>query len=70
MWFHSGPAASGTPDGAELVIWMRSRGGIRPGGSKVAENVEVAVEAGFNLWRGGAGNAIESFSVSVGNQTP
>ncbi|MDX8035686.1 hypothetical protein SK803_36250 [Lentzea sp. BCCO 10_0856] len=124
VWFHSGPVASGTPDGAELVIWMRSRGGIRPGGSMVAENVEVAgarwnvwlardggrtrityervvevtavsgldiraftldstrrghidprwylvaVEAGFNLWRGGAGNAIESFSVSVGDQTP
>ncbi|HEX7307174.1 GH12 family glycosyl hydrolase domain-containing protein, partial [Lentzea sp.] len=25
----------------------------------------VAVEAGFNLWRGGAGNAIEKFSVTV-----
>jgi hypothetical protein len=124
VWFHSGPVANGTPDGAELVIWMRSRGGIRPGGSMVAGNVEisgarwnvwlardgdrvrityervvevtavagldiraftldsamrghidpgwylVAVEAGFNLWRGGAGNAIESFSVSVGDRTP
>ncbi|GGU38240.1 GH12 family glycosyl hydrolase domain-containing protein [Lentzea flava] len=122
VWFHSGPVASGTPDGAEMVIWMRSRGGVRPGGSVVAENVLisgarwnvwlardggrvrityerlgevvsvrgldiraftmdsvarghvlpgwylVAVEAGFNLWRGGAGNVIESFSVSIADR--
>ena len=30
----------------------------------------IAVEAGFNLWRGGAGNAIENFSVSVDGQKP
>ncbi|HUQ56413.1 GH12 family glycosyl hydrolase domain-containing protein [Lentzea sp.] len=119
VWFHSGPVADGTPDGAEVVIWLRSRGGVRPGGTLLAGEVPisgarwnvwlahdedrvrltyervgevtsvsglditaftedavgrgqislewylVAVEAGFNLWRGGAGNAIESFSVSV-----
>jgi hypothetical protein len=30
----------------------------------------VAVAAGFNLWRGGAGNAIESFSVAVDDREP
>lgn len=30
----------------------------------------VSVEAGFNLRRGGTGNAIESFSVSAGDRTP
>ncbi|HEX7306001.1 GH12 family glycosyl hydrolase domain-containing protein [Lentzea sp.] len=119
VWFHSGPVAEATPDGAEVVIWLRSRGGVRPGGSLLAGEVPiagarwnvwlardqdrvrityervgevtevsgldisaftedavgrgqisldwylVAVEAGFNLWRGGAGNAIEKFSVTV-----
>ncbi|MDX8147244.1 cellulose binding domain-containing protein [Lentzea sp. BCCO 10_0061] len=124
VWFHSGPVAEGTPDGAEMVIWLRSRGGVRPGGVMLAREVPIsdarwnvwlardqgrvrityervgettavrdldisaftgdsvgrglvspdwyliAVEAGFNLWRGGAGNAIENFSVSVDDQKP
>ncbi|MEU3645726.1 cellulose binding domain-containing protein [Lentzea sp. NPDC034063] len=124
VWFHSGPVAEGTPDGAEMVIWLRSRGGVRPGGVLLAREVSIsdarwnvwlardqgrvrityerigeatavkdldisaftgdsvgrglvspdwyliAVEAGFNLWRGGAGNAIENFSVSVADQKP
>lgn len=49
VWFHSGPVASGTPDGAEMVIWMRSRGGVRPGGSVVAENVLISA-ARWNVW--------------------
>lgn len=124
VWFHSGPVAEGTPDGAELVIWLRSRGGVRPGGVLLAREVAIsdarwnvwlardqgrvrvtyervgevtsvrdldisaftqdsvgrgqvspdwyliAVEAGFNLWRGGAGNAIEEFSVAVEGEKP
>ncbi|MGW6441623.1 GH12 family glycosyl hydrolase domain-containing protein [Lentzea sp. NPDC055074] len=124
VWFHSGPVAERTPDGAELVIWLRSRGDVRPGGVQLAREVPisdarwnvwlardqdrvrityervgevtavkgldisaftedsvgrgqvsrdwylVAVEAGFNLWRGGAGNAIEDFSVTVDGQKP
>ena len=124
VWFHSGPVAGSTPDGAEMVIWLRSRGGVRPGGVLLAREVPIsgarwnvwlareqgrvrvtyervgeatavkdldisafteesvgrglisldwyliAVEAGFNLWRGGAGNAIENFSVSVDDQKP
>jgi len=122
VWFHSGPVAEATPDGAEMVIWFRSRGGVKPGGVLLAREVTIsdarwnvwlardqgrvrityerigeatavkdldisaftgdsverglvspdwyliAVEAGFNLWRGGAGNAIENFSVSVDGQ--
>ncbi|SDO67050.1 GH12 family glycosyl hydrolase domain-containing protein [Lentzea jiangxiensis] len=123
-WFHSGPVADGRPDGAEVVIWLRSRGGVRPGGVLLAREVPIsgarwnvwlardqgrvrvtyervgevtavkgldisaftedsvargqvsqehyliAVEAGFNLWRGGAGNSIEAFSVSVDGRKP
>ncbi|ANZ40407.1 hypothetical protein BBK82_34710 [Lentzea guizhouensis] len=119
VWFHSGPVANGTPDSAEVVIWLRSRGGVRPGGTLLAGETPIAgarwnvwldrdqgrvrityervgevtsvrgldisaftqdsvgrgqispdwyliaVEAGFNLWRGGAGNEIQNFSVEV-----
>ncbi|HKS49234.1 MAG TPA: hypothetical protein VJT49_29825 [Amycolatopsis sp.] len=119
VWFHRSPVAAGTPDGAELIIWLSSHGGIRPGGVRTATAVPLAgatwnvwfeqaqgrnrivyqrigdvssvqgldirafamdsvgrgwirpewyligVEGGFNLWSGGAGNAIERFSVSV-----
>ncbi|MEV6719168.1 hypothetical protein AB0M48_44830 [Lentzea sp. NPDC051208] len=124
VWFHTGPVAEGTPDGAEMVIWLRGVGGVRPGGVLLAREVPIsdarwnvwlardqgrvrityervgeattvkdldisaftgdsvgrgvvspdwyliAVEAGFNLWRGGAGNAIENFSVSVDGRKP
>jgi hypothetical protein len=121
VWFNSRPATSGTPDGAELIVWLSSHGGIRPGGVRTATGVPLAgatwniwferaqghnrivyervgdvsavhgldirafakdstargwirpewyligVEAGFNLWKGGAGNAVDRFSVSVGD---
>lgn len=119
LWFHSQPATNSAPDGAEIVVWLSSRGDVRPAGSVVAGAVElsgapwrvwhdrqsghdrityerlgsvtsvsgldvrsfaqdsaqrgfvrpewylIGIEAGFNLWRGGAGNAVEAFSVSV-----
>lgn len=121
VWFHSRPTADGAPDGAELNIWLRSRGGVRPTGALVSQGVGIAgarwnvwfdrtegrnrmvyervgevtsvegldigaftrdavargwvrpewyligVEGGFNLWRGGAGNAVDRFEVSVGD---
>jgi cellulose 1,4-beta-cellobiosidase len=36
LWFNTTPATSGQPDGAELMIWLNSRGGVRPAGSMVA----------------------------------
>ena len=35
IWFNSTPTTSGQPDGAELMIWLNSRGGVRPAGSMV-----------------------------------
>jgi len=114
IWFNKTSATTGQPDGAELMIWLNHRGGIRPAGQKVATvqidgatwdlwtadfkwkyiayvrstpsdsaklelkdffNDAVArglvktawylvgVEAGFELWQGGAGLASDLFSV-------
>ncbi|WNV88887.1 cellulose binding domain-containing protein [Umezawaea sp. Da 62-37] len=124
VWFHSKPAVDGAPDGAEMAIWLRSNGDVRPSGVMVAGAMPIAgaswdvwfekadgrnrviyervgavtsvedldiraftkdaqnrgwikpewyligVEAGFNLWRGGAGNAIDEFSVTVDEPQP
>ena len=124
LWFKT-DSAPGAPDGAELMIWLNSRGGVQPAGSLVASNVPLAgatwnvwraqmdwnyiayqrtsptnsvanfdlrafvvdaanrgaiqpswhfmtVEAGFELWQGGAGLVTESFSstVSAGSGVP
>jgi hypothetical protein len=36
VWFNKTPTTSGQPDGAELMIWLNSRGGVHPAGSVVA----------------------------------
>jgi len=127
LWFNRAPAATGQPDGAELMVWLNHRGAVQPFGSKVGtaiiggvsyevwegaqswgdtisyvmaspttsvSNLDVGalaadavrrgyirpswylidVEAGFELWRGGAGLATGSFSVNLsrgrGNPAP
>ena len=127
LWFNRTPAATGQPNGAELMVWLNHHGGVQPFGSKVGtvtiggvsyqvwegaqswgdtisyvmaspttsvSNLDVGalaadavrrgyirtswylidVEAGFELWRGGAGLATDSFSVNVsrgrGNPAP
>jgi hypothetical protein len=35
VWFNTSPTTSGQPDGAELMIWLNSRGPVQPAGSKV-----------------------------------
>lgn len=49
LWFNSTPSTTGQPDGAELMIWLNSRGGVQPGGSIVAGNVSIA-GATWNVW--------------------
>jgi cellulose 1,4-beta-cellobiosidase len=118
IWFHqTSDYSGGSPNGAELMIWLNYQGGIQPAGSKVdtvslsgatwevwhttmgwqyvayriTSNATsasfdlnafvtdavslgyiknswylVSVEAGFELWQGGAGLKSNSFSVSVG----
>ena len=127
LWFNRMPAATGQPDGAELMVWLNHHGPIQPFGSQVgtatiggvsyqvweggqpwgdtityvmaspATSVRdldvgalasdavrrgyirmswylIDVEAGFELWRGGAGLATDSFSVNLsggrGNPAP
>ncbi len=127
LWFNRTPAATGQPDGAELMVWLNHHGPVQPFGSQVGtatiggvsyqvwegaqswgdtisyvmaspttsvSNLDVGalaadavrrgyirtswylidVEAGFELWRGGAGLATDSFSVNLsggrGNPAP
>jgi hypothetical protein len=127
LWFNRTPAATGQPDGAELMVWLNHHGPVQPFGSQVGtasiggvsyqvwegaqswgdtisyvmaspatsvSNLDVGAlaadavrrgyirtswylidaEAGFELWRGGAGLATDSFSVNLsggrGNPAP
>jgi cellulose 1,4-beta-cellobiosidase len=118
IWFNRAPAATGQPDGAELMVWLNHHGPVQPFGSPVgtaslggvsyrvwegaqpwgdtisyvrtspATSVRdldvgvlaadaasrgyikkswylIDVEAGFELWQGGAGLATKSFSVDL-----
>ena len=49
IWFNTQPTTGGQPDGAELMIWLNSRGGVQPAGSVVAGNVPLA-GATWNVW--------------------
>jgi cellulose 1,4-beta-cellobiosidase len=118
IWFNQAPTTTGQPNGAELMVWLNSHGGVQPYGQPVGTttirgvsyqvwegaqswgdtisykmldpttsvtNLDVGalaadaisrgyiqkswylidVEAGFELWRGGAGLATNSFAVNV-----
>ena len=49
IWFHTAPSTSGRPEGAELMIWLNSRGGIQPAGSVVANKVSLG-GATYGVW--------------------
>jgi hypothetical protein len=49
LWFKTDPAP-GEPDGAELMIWLDSQGGVQPAGSIVASDVAIA-GATWNVWQ-------------------
>ncbi|GAA3435533.1 GH12 family glycosyl hydrolase domain-containing protein [Kutzneria kofuensis] len=34
IWFNSAPTTTGQPDGTEVMIWLNSRGGVQPFGSR------------------------------------
>jgi hypothetical protein len=124
LWFHSEESARKEADSAELMIWLRSRGGVRPFGSRVgqivvgdstytvyygqqhgrraesnyiayvdlagsgaASNLDIksfiddavkrgyidrrwyllSIQAGFEIWQGGAGLTTNSFAATVNN---
>lgn len=48
IWTNSSASTSGTPNGSEIMIWLNSRGGVQPAGSKIA-TVSIA-GATWNVW--------------------
>jgi chitodextrinase len=50
LWINSTPTTSGQPDGTEIMIWLNSRGGVQPFGSKTG----TSTAAGYNwdVWTG------------------
>ena len=50
LWFNSTPTTTGQPDGTEVMIWLNSRGGVKPFGSQ-SGTANVA-GANWNVWTG------------------
>ncbi|CNF69280.1 cellulase [Mycobacterium tuberculosis] len=50
LWFNSTPSTSGQPDGTEMMIWINSRGGVQPFGSRTA-TVDLAGHS-WDVWTG------------------
>jgi hypothetical protein len=50
LWFHSEEFASGRANGAELMIWLRSRGNVRPFGDRVGQT--VIGDSTYTIWYG------------------
>jgi chitodextrinase len=50
IWFNSSPTTTGQPDGTEVMIWLNSRGGVQPFGSRTG----TSSAAGMNwaVWTG------------------
>ena len=48
IWFNTTPTADGRPDGAELMIWLKSTKGIPPAGSKV-DSVKIGGTT-YDVW--------------------
>jgi hypothetical protein len=36
LWTNASPATEGQPDGSEIMLWLRARGGVRPAGSRTS----------------------------------
>jgi cellulose 1,4-beta-cellobiosidase len=48
IWFNKAPQTSGQPDGAELMIWLNSSGGVHPAGSMTG--TATLDGATWNVW--------------------
>ncbi|GAA4514224.1 cellulose binding domain-containing protein [Actinoallomurus oryzae] len=49
LWYDTAPATTTDPDGAELMIWLNSRGGVQPAGSRIASGVSIG-GATWDVW--------------------
>jgi hypothetical protein len=50
LWFNTTPTTSGQPDGTEVMIWLNSRGGVQPFGSRTASASIAGLN--WNVWTG------------------
>jgi cellulose 1,4-beta-cellobiosidase len=50
IWFNSTPTTTGQPDGTEVMIWLNSRGGVQPFGSKTGTS--SAAGHSWDVWTG------------------
>jgi chitodextrinase len=50
VWFNSTPTTAGQPDGTEMMIWLNSRGGVQPFGSKTG--TVTAAGHSWDVWTG------------------
>src|SRR5262245_34124815 len=48
IWFNSTPTTPGQPDGTELMIWLNSRGGVQPFGSRTGTS--SAAGHNWDVW--------------------
>jgi cellulose 1,4-beta-cellobiosidase len=49
IWLNQTPSTTGLPNGTELMIWLRSTGGVQPGGSLVG--TATVAGATWNVWQ-------------------
>ena len=50
LWTNSAPTTGGQPDGSEIMIWLNSRGGVSPFGSRVATATIAGLS--WDVWTG------------------
>ncbi len=50
IWTNSTPTTTGQPDGSEIMIWLNSRGGVQPFGSKTGTS--TAAGHSWDVWTG------------------
>ncbi|WP_394754098.1 hypothetical protein [Crenothrix sp.] len=51
IWFNKTATASAQADGAQLMIWLASKGGVAPIGLKIASNQTISGST-WNIWKG------------------
>lgn len=50
LWTNSTPTTTGQPNGSEIMIWLNSRGGVQPFGSKTGTS--TAAGHSWDVWTG------------------
>jgi Glycosyl hydrolase family 12 len=51
IWLNKTPTATGQPNGAEIMIWLNRRGGIKPVGGLIAKTVFIGGTT-WDVWAG------------------